>query len=410
MYEKIKQLAKRQRNAVSAKEKADIREDMQRLRREDPGAYSRALGRLIGEAKDHMDFLALAKRLDRAQGGTPGSSPGGKRSGRGAACLRFLKNWSLPIAMLVGAFSYLGYAQLPLTAGMRHAAAAMVGFVQPMLIFSMLFITFCKIEPRQLRLRHWHLSAIAFQVGIFVALAAIHLLVDDMKWQIVLEGGMACMICPTATAAAVVTAKLGGDAAGLTAYTILINLTVGLVVPAVIPLIHPSASGAFFPAFFMIMGKVFPLLIGPLVAARLLHYLMPRWQHAVAARHDLAFHFWAMALALAVAVTVRSIMHSHTPWGILVAIAAVSLAACAAQFAFGRFLGNHNHAKVSAAQALGQKNTVFAIWMGYTFLTPVTSIAGGFYSIWHNVYNSWQLYQLRKKNEAGGTPEVPQGR
>lgn len=46
---------------------------------------------------------------------------------------------------------------------------------------------------------------------------------------------------------------------------------------------------------------------------------------------------------------------------------------------------------------MGQKNTVFAIWMGLMFLDPVTSVTGGFYSIWHNIVNSWQLY---KKNKA----------
>ena len=35
--------------------------------------------------------------------------------------------------------------------------------------------------------------------------------------------------------------------------------------------------------------------------------------------------------------------------------------------------------------------------MGYTFMTPVTSVAGGFYSIWHNIYNSYQLYEKRKE-------------
>ena len=49
--------------------------------------------------------------------------------------------------------------------------------------------------------------------------------------------------------------------------------------------------------------------------------------------------------------------------------------------------------KVTAGQSLGQKNTVFAIWMGYTFMTPETAIVGGLYSIWHNIYNSWQLYR-----------------
>ena len=49
--------------------------------------------------------------------------------------------------------------------------------------------------------------------------------------------------------------------------------------------------------------------------------------------------------------------------------------------------------KVTAGQSLGQKNTVFAIWLAYTFMTPETAIVGGLYSIWHNIYNSWQLYR-----------------
>lgn len=68
------------------------------------------------------------------------------------------------------------------------------------------------------------------------------------------------------------------------------------------------------------------------------------------------------------------------------------------QFAIGRTLGKKYDEPLSAGQAAGQKNTIFAIWMSYTFLTPVTSLAGGFYSVWHNIYNSYQLYQKRKNS------------
>jgi BASS family bile acid:Na+ symporter len=47
---------------------------------------------------------------------------------------------------------------------------------------------------------------------------------------------------------------------------------------------------------------------------------------------------------------------------------------------------------------MGQKNTVFAIWLGYTFMTPETAIVGGLYSIWHNIYNSWQLRSAAAKD------------
>ena len=82
-------------------------------------------------------------------------------------------------------------------------------------------------------------------------------------------------------------------------------------------------------------------------------------------------------------------------------MAAVSLACCVFQFAAGRAIGESYdsnavkiramHTKVTAGQSLGQKNTVFIIWVAYTFMTPETAIIGGLYSIWHNIYNSWQL-------------------
>ena len=98
---------------------------------------------------------------------------------------------------------------------------------------------------------------------------------------------------------------------------------------------------------------------------------------------------------------------------LLLLMALISLACCAIQFALGRYVGrcyrprrtrschpehqrrisHGNIREITAGQALGQKNTVFAIWMGYTFMTPETAIVGGLYSIWHNLYNS---YQLRK--------------
>ena len=62
----------------------------------------------------------------------------------------------------------------------------------------------------------------------------------------------------------------------------------------------------------------------------------------------------------------------------------------------GKKIGRRYDDSISSGQALGQKNTVFAIWMGYTFFTPVTAVAAGFYSVWHNVVNSYQLYLQRK--------------
>ena len=105
----------------------------------------------------------------------------------------------------------------------------------------------------------------------------------------------------------------------------------------------------------------------------------------------LAFYIWAVSLALAIAVSVKALVHSRASMSVLIGIAAASAVACVVQFAFGHMLGRKYNDAVSATQSCGQKNTVFAIWLGYTFLDPLTALAGGFYSIWHNLYNSWQL-------------------
>ena len=33
------------------------------------------------------------------------------------------------------------------------------------------------------------------------------------------------------------------------------------------------------------------------------------------------------------------------------------------------------------------------IWLGYSYMPPVTSVAGGLYSIWQNIINSLELYE-----------------
>ena len=208
---------------------------------------------------------------------------------------------------------------------------------------------------------------------------------------------MLAIICPTATACAVVTQKLGGDSAATTSYTIIINMVVALLCPLLLPVAHPQEGLTFFPAFMVIIHKVFPLLIVPLFLAWFVRYLMPSFHKRIVATKDLAFYMWAVSLAIAIAVTCKALAHSHeTMWNVG-GIAVVTLVACLFQFSFGKWIGSHYGKRMEAGQALGQKNTVLIIWLGYTFLSPITAAAGGFYSVWHNLVNSWQLYKKRKE-------------
>ena len=327
----------------------------------------------------------------------------------------------LPIAMVTGASIYLIYHVMPEPVHrIGPYLSAVVSMLQPMLIFAMLFLTFCTIEPKDLRPHRWHWWLLLIQGGFFVLLGL--LAAGLMKWipessgnwVVLIESAMLCLICPTATAAAVVTRKLGGDVAGITTYTIFINILTSVLVPLIVPILRPVAGVGFWMAFSMIMGKVFPLLIMPCLCAWLVRYLFPRLHRKLLSWPDLPFYIWSVCLTLAIAVSVKYLMASSLGGVLICGMALVSLACCAFQFASGRMIGgiyDRNTAcraaagketdrrfatKVTSGQAIGQKNTVFIIWVAYTFMAPETAIIGGLYSIWHNIYNAWQLRRATK--------------
>lgn len=308
--------------------------------------------------------------------------------------LKFIKNWTLPIAMLVGTLAYFAFARLGFLAPLKPWVNHFVSFITPWLIFAQLLLTFCKIDIQELVPKRWHLWLLLIQAFTCLATASV-LLLFPMEglakgfWQ----GLMVCLICPTATAAAVITGKLGGNAATLTTYTLLSNLLGAVMVPLVFPLVEPHEGLTFWTAFWKILSKVFPLLLAPFLVAQFLkHYIrnVHRWlmEHS-----GMAFYIWAFALALVMGQTARSLAGGGID-GCYVAVG--GLIACAFQFLVGKRIGSAYHDRISAGQALGQKNTVLAIWMASTYLHPLATIAPGSYVLWQNLVNSFQLWKKRK--------------
>lgn len=314
--------------------------------------------------------------------------------------LKFLKNWTLPIAMLAGALGYFMFANFTFLEPTKPFVNSFVTYVTPFLIFSQLLLTFCKVDWRELMPSPWHGWLLLFQIVSSSALAALLIFVPmEGSYREVFEAAMVCLICPTATAAAVITGKLGGSASSLTTYTLLSNIMTAMAVPLIFPLVEPHADITFFTAFLKILSKVFPLLLFPFFLALFFRYVLPKVHHFLLGFHDLAFYLWGGALAIVTGQTVKSLMTSTIPSGIQVLIALAGFVTCVIQFFLGKRIGTIYKDRISAGQALGQKNTVLAIWMAYTYLDPVSSVGPGSYVLWQNIFNSWQLWKKRKKEE-----------
>lgn len=318
--------------------------------------------------------------------------------------LTFLRNWTLPISIVCGVIGYFAFVALPLSAEVHEVTYEVISrYVQPAFIFAMLFLSFTKVDPHDMRPHRWHGWLLLTQASLFIVFSLLAMLMPTEGEKVLCEGAMLCFICPTATASAVITDKLGGSLEGVTTYLLICNLMVALLAPAFLTMVEPHAELDFLTSLFMIMGKVFPLLICPLVAAWIVRFVIPSLHRRLLSYTGLAFYLWAVSLALAIAVTVRSIMHSSVSIWYMVGLALISLVCCGVQFMVGKHIGSRYDSdgsrmnRITAGQAFGQKNTVFVIWLGLVFLNPVTAVVGGFYSVWHNVINSYQLYKVRKQ-------------
>lgn len=308
----------------------------------------------------------------------------------------FLKNWMLPIAMTLGAALYLFLHFVPSLS--EDAYMAFARRMQPLLVSIMLFIQLNVVAPTDLKFHKWHFELIAVQALLFAAFAFLATGVENGGGRILLECAMLCFICPTAAAAGVITSKIGGSLPGIMTYTVLSDTLACILIPLMIPLVHPATEISFLAAFWAIVKRVFSILVLPCVLAWLIRYLLPGVQRSLARYVGWAFYVWGIGLTLALSLATGALVSSRI--GVLVAlgIAVVSLVCCLFQFWLGRRVAKSygRMESITAGQALGQKNTGFIIWLGINFMTPVTSVAGGLYAIWHNLVNSWELYQHRK--------------
>ncbi len=314
--------------------------------------------------------------------------------------LEFIKKWTLPLAMISGIVGYFVLAEIPFFEPAKPTIKETISILTPLLIFAQLLLSFCKIEPKELLPQTWHVWLLLFQAGA-CCLSAVALIFIPMSvaMRAIVEGVMVCLICPTATAAVVITGKLGGNTSSLVTYTLLSNILAAILVPIIFPLVEPHAGLTFFVAFLKILSKVFPLLLVPFFLAMLFRFYLPKVHKTLLDHTWLAFYLWAVALIIVTGQTVQSLINSDADVWTKICIAIGGLFACIVQFLIGKKVGIRYNDRISAGQSLGQKNTVLAIWMAFTYLNPLASVGPGSYVIWQNSFNAWQLWKQEKKKK-----------
>lgn len=332
---------------------------------------------------------------------------------------QFVDKYALTLSMLMGVAGYEWF---------RHLTP-----VLPLSIGLMLFFTFCKVNPLDLRLHRWHWVVLMTQMlltaGVYYASLTMcrRAGADDADTAIISQGLMVCLIMPTATAAPIIAGKLGGSIQNLTTFTLLSNIATAVIVPAFFPLVHPMGQMGFMAEMWLILRRVAPILLLPFVAAWALRLLYDGRQRRKGADKrfvlsrgwaQVPFYLWTGNLVILMGDITYTLLHAEYSWGALVVLLVGSLVACLVQYGIGQWVGFHLPApskgkeyedvvinpkavpttmagvsRITAGQAFGQKNTTLGIWMCQVFLSPLSAIGPAAYIIWQNAFNSAQLYK-----------------
>ena len=302
--------------------------------------------------------------------------------------------------MGAGALLYPLFAFTPQLDDMATAMGPFFATILPLFMFLILFVTFCKVDFRQLRPVAWHGWVVLFQVlfiGVLMALMLMPSGEPSTQAKVLMEALLMCCISPCATAAAVVTQKLGGSLEQMTTYTFLSNFMTVLLAPVCFPLIEKGADITFLAAFTKILHEVFLVLVVPMLLAYIVKHHLKGLHRRIVAVRDLSYYLWACSLMIVTGTTVKNIVHAEVSVWLLTAIALLGLLICIVQFAVGRFIGHYFDHTQEAGQALGQKNTAFAIWLSSAYLNPLSSVGPGCYILWQNIVNSVEIWLHRKK-------------
>lgn len=286
----------------------------------------------------------------------------------------------LPIAILGGALFYKWMDNIT--------------FLSPYLIFIMLTITYCRLEPRDFKVGPMQLWMLAAQ---FILAAAAYCLIAVYD-TVVASGVFICVFVPTATAAPVITAMLGGSLPRLATFSLISNVAIAIIGPGVLAAIGTHPEMSFFQSMTLICSRVFPLLILPIVTAFFLRYTFRRFHDAIAAHQNISFYLWSISLFIVVGSSISYVINHYHPGHSMqiLGLMAGSLIATLVSFKVGRAIGGRFGDKISGGQGLGQKNTVLAVWLAIAYLDPLASIAPAAYVAWQNILNSYQLMHHRK--------------
>lgn len=101
---------------------------------------------------------------------------------------RFFRKFSLPCSLVMGALGYLIFANVPFLVPIGDYCGPRLVSLMPVVLFSLLYVTFCKIEIKEMKPKSWHFILQLIRTSL--ALAMVVLIFEfgsDYSTKLILE-------------------------------------------------------------------------------------------------------------------------------------------------------------------------------------------------------------------------------
>lgn len=288
------------------------------------------------------------------------------------------RSYILPAAILLGL--------------LLHRWCAYAAPITPYFIFIILLLNFVAVDLRKLRITK--LSVWIMIVQMVASISAYYLIRICTHNELIAQGLLIGLLCPVASSVVVISCMLGAKRETVTVYTIFGNLMVSVMAPFYFTFIGVHQDLSFWSSFILILRRIGPTIALPFFVALFLQIFCKKVNDTLSRFKNWTFYIWAVLLLITLGQTIDFIfIHGNgNGWNILW-LGVASILTCAFNFGFGKWLGRQQGDTMAGGQLLGQKNTAMGIWMANTYLNPLASVFLAFYSVWQNLFNSWQLWR-----------------
>ena len=201
-------------------------------------------------------------------------------------------------------------------------------------------------------------------------------------------------IAPTAIAAPVIISFVQGQVEYVVGAVLLSNVVMSLVLPVTLPFVVGDVVQI---SVWQVLKPVLVTMFVPLILAQLSRRLSRPVQSLIRSGKMFSFPLWLFALFIMCAKAADFLRNDVTASiSTVLSIACISLIICIVDFTLGAILGGERY-RLESSQSLGQKNNSFVIWIALTFINPLVAMGPTFYILYHNLYNSWQIYCFEKR-------------